>query len=92
MGAFGDVAAIGKCINSNWDASGEHIGEDPAKCGTSTTTSGGEEILIVDGLEVGELVGHWNELVRGKWGWGSVLPPRLLQDPSGCGDEQKRVW
>ena len=92
LNSSGDFAVVEESISNDGDASSGDIGSDPSHGEAKATTSSSLEFLIVDGLEVGELVGHWNELVRGKWRRGSVLPPRLLQDPSCCGDEQKRLW
>ena len=82
-----DFAVVEESISNDGDASSGDIGSNPSHGEAKATTSSSLEFLIVDGLEVGELSGHWNELVRGKWRRGYVLPPRLLQDRSGCGDE-----
>ena len=91
------MAASGS-ISNNGDSAGDDIGGDPSHGEAKTTTSGGEEILIVDGLEVGELVGHWNELVRG--GGGGVCCPLdsfkiavvVVMSRSGCGEGDSVLW
>ena len=92
LNSSGDFAVVEESISNDGDASSGDIGSDPSHCEAKATTSSSLQFLIIDGLEFDELVGHWNELVRGKWRRESVLPPRLLQDRSGCGDEQKWVW
>ena len=52
-------------------------------------TSSSLQVLVVEGLEVDELGGHWDLLVRRKSSRG-VLTPRPLQDPSGCGAPHKQ--
>ena len=54
-------------------------------------TSSNLQVLVVEGLAVDELGGHWDLLVRRNSSRG-VLTPRPLQDPSGCGAPHKRQW
>ena len=91
LNSSGDFAVVDESISNNGDSAGDDIGGDPSHGEAKTTTSGIEEVLIVNGLKSVELVGHGNELVREKLPR-DVLPPRLLQDLSGCGDHQKQPW
>ena len=66
LNSSGDFAIVEESISNDGDASSGDIDSDPSHGEAKATTSGCEEFLIVDGLEFDELVGHWNELARGK--------------------------
>ena len=66
LNSSGDFAVVEESISNDGDSAGGDVDSDPSHGEAKTTPSGVEEILIVDGLKSVELIGHWNELVRGK--------------------------
>ena len=66
LNSSGDFAVVEESISNDGDASSGDIGSDPSHGEAKATTSSSLQFLIIDGLEFDELVGHWNELVRGK--------------------------
>ena len=98
LNSSGDFAVVEESISNDGDASSGDIGSDPSHGEAKATTSSRLEFLIVDGLEVGELVGHWNELVRG--GGGGMCCPLdffkisavVVMSRSSSGEGDSGLW
>ena len=75
LNSSGDFAVVEESISNDGDASSGDIGSDPSHGEAKATTSSSLQFLIIDGFEFDELVGHWNELVRGKQWWGACVAP-----------------